>query len=540
MTALEPPRHHSGPAEFLAIVRRRRWLVLLMAVLVPVSVVVFSLRQRPMYEATAKVLLSRQNLANSLTGTPDATLQAAQVGDFDRYARTQASLAHSPIVASRVLRALKLNDRTRQQLVDRTTVRPQQSTDILDFAVTDPDADLAPRLAAAYAKEFTDYRLELDTHSLARAQSIIDRRIAELARRHDRRSGLYQALVEKQQELATLQALQTSNALVVFASRKAEQVTPRPVRNGLLGFAIGVVLGVVLAFLREALETRVRSADEVRSVVAVPLLAHIPPPPRRLRKQDRLVTLEDPSGPQAETFRMLRTSVALASLEGEPRVVMVTSAVESEGKSTTAANLAITLARAGRRVVLLDCDFRRPYLHRFFAQPQRPGLSELVLGDANLDDVLITVPIGEQTEPGRSASNGHIGVRGMLEVVPAGTLPPNPGEFVATPGLGALFAELRDRADHVIIDAPPMLHVTDAISLSPKVDALLLVVRLDTVRRSALREARRLLDSLPTPVLGFAATGVQPTEAYGYAGYYAYGEGGSSGRAARDREPLTG
>jgi Mrp family chromosome partitioning ATPase len=233
----------------------------------------------------------------------------------------------------------------------------------------------------------------------------------------------------------------------------------------------------------------------------------------------------EPTGVQAETFRMLRTNLEFATLGRDVRTVMVTSAVEQEGKSTTIANLAIALARAGQRVVLVDLDLRRPFVHRFF-DLEGPGVTQVALGHVSLEHALATVAITESAAKpsngnGNGNGNGHGAVKGMLEVLPAGPIPPDPGEFVGTAALTEILEQLRERADVVLIDAPPTLHVGDAMTLSAKVDGVLVVTRMKLVRRQMLAELGRRLSGSPTPILGFVVTGAGEDEGYGYG--YGYG-----------------
>jgi non-specific protein-tyrosine kinase len=210
---------------------------------------------------------------------------------------------------------------------------------------------------------------------------------------------------------------------------------------------------------------------------------------------------------------------------------MVTSAGEQEGKSTTIANLAVALARSGRHVVLVDLDLRRPYLNRFF-ELGGPGITQVALGQVSLDDALETVAITEPS-PGRPYTKPHVngngngnGARratGLLEVLPSGPIPPDPGEFVGTEALTEILEQLRERADVVLVDAPPMLHVGDAITLSSKVDAIVVVTRIKTLRRQMLGELARQLSTVPTRVVGYIATGGAPGESYGYESGYGYG-----------------
>jgi capsular exopolysaccharide synthesis family protein len=200
---------------------------------------------------------------------------------------------------------------------------------------------------------------------------------------------------------------------------------------------------------------------------------------------------------------------------------MVSSAVEAEGKSTTFANLAVAMARSGKHVILADLDLRRPYIHRFFGHEVLPGLTDVVLGRVRLEEALAEVEIAES---GADSSSHTMMPLGRLEILPCGSRPPNIGEFVGTNALSELLMRLRDRADVVFIDAPPMLQVGDAMTLSAKVDAMIIVVKLSSARRPPLKELQRLLDVSPAAKLGYVLTGGSPEEGYYGAGNY-YGTG---------------
>jgi Mrp family chromosome partitioning ATPase len=512
--------------DYLRVVRRRKWIIVQAALLVPLAAVLFSLQQEKRYQGTAEVWLNQQNLATQLNGGTDPNVYQQP----DRVAQTQANLARVREVARRTLARVGVTNRTVEQFLAFSSVTPEQNANFLKFKVTDRNKALANRLAGAYAHQFAKYRSEQDVATVVAAIHAVDVQLRKLDARGEQGSPLYAKLVGTRTQLNNNRLLQSANAKPVDASAEAVQVQPKPVRNGILGFALGIVLGVGLAFLWEALDTRIRTADEIGNRLKLPLLGRLPEPPRRLRTTNRLAMLDAPNGTNAEAFRVLRTNLDFVNLEREAKTILVTSAVEAEGKSTTAANLAVALSRSGRQAVLVDLDLRRPFVDRFFDVGDAPGLTQVALGHASLTQALvpISVPRPEAAlngaRNGRAAANGngHSDVACLLEVLRSGPVPPDPGEFVATQALSEILAELRDRADVVVVDAPPLLHLGDSITLSAKVDALLLVARLNILRRPMLNELHRVLDACPAQKLGFVLTGANLEEGYGYGGYGYY------------------
>jgi Mrp family chromosome partitioning ATPase/capsular polysaccharide biosynthesis protein len=520
--------HRGTLPDYLAVLRRRKWLVLEAILLAPLAALFFSLNQQRLYEASAEVLLSRENLATSLTGAVDPSFNQ----QADRIAETQARLARVPAVVQSTLDAAGV-EMTVKDFLESSSVTARANADLLLFQVTHEDPATARRLATEYARQFTLYRRELDTAAIAGARREVQERIDELEASNAERTPLYRSLVEKDQQLATMEALRTSNASVVRPAGETEQVQPRVVRNVLLGLLLGLGLGIGLAFLWEALDTRVRSADDVTSRLDLPLLARIPEAPRKLRANDRLVMVEEPDGVQAESFRMLRTNLDFVRMERSARTIMVTSAIEQEGKSTTVSNLAVALARSGKRVVLVDLDLRRPYIDRFFDLEGAWGVTQVALGHVSLDEALTPLSLapaprqrrsrfGRREEETAHESNGH--GHGALLVLPSGPLPPNPGEFVASKAVDDILIRLRGQADIVLVDAPPLLHVGDALTLSAKVEALIVVTRINVLRKRMLDEVRRLLSGVPAEKLGYVLTGAGAEQGY-YGGSYDYGRG---------------
>jgi capsular exopolysaccharide synthesis family protein len=458
--AIEQPATVRGVLETL---KRRKWFVLQAVVLVPLAAAAVSLLQQPTYSATSSVLLT-SGRAGAAAGAEDGLAS-------DRRARTEADLARVPSMVVGALRRVPSTDLTVDEFLDRSSVTPRANSDIVDFSVSDPSPERARALATAYAREY-----------------VADRPGASRA---------------------------TVRSVLVSAAPKAERVKPRPVQMIALGAVLGIILAVAGAYLWDALDTKVRDVREVGRLLGLPLLGTF----REVARPSygRLAMIDAPHEAEAEAYRILRANLDFANIDRSARVVLVTGAVDGEGRSTTAANLAVAVALAGRRVVLADADLRHPIIADLFGLGGLPGLTDVALGHVSLGDALAPVPLGPPDAI--SPANGP-GSGGSLEVLPSGPTPIDSGEFVGTRAVAEVVAELAERADLVILDAPPLLPVGDARTLTTLADALLVVTNLDLVRRPMLQELAHVLATMPTRVLGFVATGTTADRHDAYGGFY--------------------
>ena len=498
--------------DYLQIGHRRWPIILVVVALTAVSAAFFSSRQERLYKASAEVLVRS---GFDPAQPPDRTLQT--LAD---------TVAASPEVARRVREALGLRD------TPTIAVTPKTDSNILIFSSTAASPQLAGRVATEYGTQFSDFQRELAVADIREGLTQVEAELAKLDPTRARDRPLYATLLDKREELRT-EMLETKRAYLVRGATLGVQVQPKLLRNTLLGLVLGLILGVGAALLREALDTRVRSTDKIAEQLGLPLLARVPRPPRRLRRTDRLVMISDPDGAGAEAFRVLRANVDFARLETDARSLLVTSAIDGEGKSTTAANLAVALARAGQRVVLVDLDLRQPLLHRFF-DLNGPGMTQVARGEATLDEALAPIPLvwpgGHRPWNGDGDAMSRAG--GMLNVLPSGPIPANVDDVLTHRVVAGVLENLEARADIVVIDSTPLV-VGDAMALTSVVDAVLVVTRMDRVRRPMLRELKRILDSVPARRIGFVATGMGYGAGYApYAGYYPRPR-------ARVKEPVT-
>lgn len=519
----------------LRILRRGAWLIVLTTAVFAAAAVVLSARQNDLYQASADVFLGSET-STDLTLAPSAN-------DPQRELSTQARLARLPAVAANALEDAGV-EAPPASLLGSSSVTTAGDADILTFTVAYPSPELTARLATAYARAYTDYRRRVDTRALAEARKRIELQLKQL--REDgvsRTSRLYLALDQRRGEIRTVETLRGSKALVVRTASAPVQIAPKPRRNGILGGFLGFFLGIALVLARNALNTRVRTPEEIQERLKLPLLALVPDISGRRRDSAALTMLTDPRASQAEAFRVLATNLEFTNIDAGARTIMITSAKRGEGKSTVLANLAAAFARRGQRVVLADLDLRLPKVGTLFGLDHGPGTTDVALGSVTADEALVRVPLmdlapsgSERSREGNGAVESRAAPAGTLDVLPAGTLPPDASEFIASPRVGKLVAQLAERADIVLLDAPPILQVSDALALTTHVDALVAVSRLTVARRPLLNELRRVLESSPIVNLGVVVTGAAAGEGYGYG--YGYGFATATGSGGTAERPL--
>jgi len=503
-------------SHYLGVLRRRKRVIIGSTVLVTALTLMFSLQEAKVFQSSAQVLINRQDLSATLTGTQNPSLNE----DPARYAATQAALARSHAVAALAVARARIPHSSAGILLQNSSVTPNPNADLLVFTVDASDPASATRLVNAYANAYAETKLKLDSAALQKARKELNARIAALRSSSRQETALYRSLVSSEQELHTMQLLQ-SKGNVFAATGLGGQVKPTPRRDALLGFGFGFIIGVAAAFLLEALDTKIRSESEIERELGLPLLARLPGPSRRLRGS-KLAMIDDPTSAEADAVRRLATTIEFSNPDHPSQTIMVTGAMQGEGKSTTAANLAVALARSGRSVVVVDLDLRQPSIATLFDLSRFTGLTNVVMRQATLENALVQVQLANNEPPlrgeeGRRApSRGETSATsGRLSILPTGQLPANPGEFGAAKAVATRVLEpLRDMFDYVIIDTPPMSIGGDVVMLSGRVDSLILVTRLGVINRAALSDLKRELATMPSPALGFVLTGVDAATPY--------------------------
>jgi capsular exopolysaccharide synthesis family protein len=353
-----------------------------------------------------------------------------------------------------------------------------------------------------------------------------------LKREAEANKALYEGLMTKLKETAISQGLRSSNIRVVDpAMIPSTPARPAKARNVALAFLVGLVGGIGLALMREYLDNTVKTPDDVETLSHLPSLAVVPQfaaangngkRPGLLQsfasnghdKRIELVAQHLPKSQMSEAFRALRTSILLSQADHPPQVILVTSALPREGKTTAAANLAVTLAQLGDKTVLVDADLRKPGVGRLLnlAGGKYAGLSSYLAGVSSLD--LVSIP--------------HPAIPNLV-AIPTGPLPPNPADLLSSHKLADAIAELRTKFKFIVIDSPPVMAATDAVILSVQADGVLLVVRSGETPKEAFTRTRELLSSVKCRILGVVLNAVDsaaPDYYYSYRYYpYSYGYG---------------
>jgi capsular exopolysaccharide synthesis family protein len=504
--------------DYLNVMRARMRLIIVSVVAVTVVVVGVSLLQKPAYEGVALVTVAQQDTGSTILGTPQ--VQSSYMPGRD-VVQTQVEIIQSPRIASQVIANLGLHD-TPAGLLTRVTVSADTGTTNISIQAIDPSAARAAEIANGFAEAYVTWSRDSQSASIKTAADDVERRLALAQKqivsieqtasasdvdqtRLQSARALYTTLSDKLEELRIAQQLVTGNGSVLSsASIEPAPVSPKPVRDTALGLAIGLLVGLSVAFVAEQLDTRIATADEASKIYGAPVLASIPTEKVSTAELARLTLTERPDSPTAEAYRMLRNNLAFINFDKSIRTILVTSAVPSEGKSTVAANLATVLSQAGSHVVLVVCDFYLPAAERFFDIDYRVGLSSVLAGTVGLSAALQKPAAYEN-----------------LAVLSAGPLPPNPSELLGSEMMRKLIAALRETSDWVIIDSAPVLATADAAAVTQWVDGVLVVSRVGVSKRETARAGREQLSNVGARILGLAVSGpMEHATALGYYGYH--------------------
>jgi capsular exopolysaccharide synthesis family protein len=384
------------------------------------------------------------------------------------------------------------------RLLKQLEVTTPPDADVLEIHFSDPSPRTAAAGAEAFAQAYLSYRRTQAQQQITSSVSAIDDQIQGLGPKAD--PQVLAAL--EAQKAQWLSSTIDPGTITLDAVPPSAPTSPNLVMNVLLAILFGLFLGVVASFVRERMDDRLRGRPDLEEILAVPVMTMIPSVPGwRDRAGTQLVTIQAPRSPAAEAYRTLRTSMLVAASERSVKTLMVVSAIAGEGKTTTAANLGVVLAQAGRRVVLISADLRRPRLHEFFGLEPERGLADVLIG---------------QRRPWESLKSGG---PDNLWVMSSGHIPEQPTELLQSPTMQELITDQREVVDFIVIDCPPVLAVADALVIAPLVDGVIFVADAMSTPRGAVIQARAQLDQVGARMLGAVLNNVEA----GSSGYAYYG-----------------
>jgi capsular exopolysaccharide synthesis family protein len=524
-----------GLAEILRIIGRRwRWVFGTVVVFTGLALVL-SFQQSEKYTANVRLLLRTVADPSVIQADPNA-----QVPFFaDRQLQNEIQVIQSADVRAAVEKAYKGN----LTVGAVTATVAQTGADAVVLSVSSKDPKDAANLVNLYADKYVEFSENRRLDSLDAANKQLQDRLSSISEKRDSiaqplsqvTSQLAgnpgnQSLIEQQAVLAAqlkpeLDALDALRATYVKAQENlalsaqltsvsvaqvlaratppSSPVSPKPVRNGIIGFMAGVGFGLALALAREFLDQSIRTTDDLERTIKgrYPIIGVIPD--ASASEIASLPGVGDHSA-VAEAFRALRTSVRFEGLDRPLKVIQITSGSAGEGKTTVAANLARMLAQDGHRVAVVCCDLRRPTIHELFGVRVSPGLADVVLG----------------TQP---LANAITQVDAQTFALPAGSAPPNPSELLGSSRAEAVIVALANEMDYVVIDTTPVIPVTDAIVVSRFVDATLLVVNAGDTSRNQLHQALTSLEQASAPIVGLVLNRAGGGDRHGYGYGYGYG-----------------
>jgi capsular exopolysaccharide synthesis family protein len=546
--------------DYINVIAARKWVIIGITVLVVVAALVFSLLQDPVYESRVMILADINDAGESAT---DSFLSMA-FNDPDTFIQTQAEIIGTRTTARAVYDRLEYNYEelayareegeevfipasipSSEELKANVKVERSQNTNVFEIAFTDNDPLLARDIAQAYADEYILDRQLASIKQISEARKEVWNRITELetqisdiaqeVKQYTQENippeleaqasqavSLWATLYEKYMSLRIAEALEQRGLEVIEVAEAGVKVSPRVTRNTVLALFLGLILGVGLAFLVDYLDDTLKTREDFARYYGVSIIGEIARATPMGEEEREVIYFARPDSPAAEGFRNLRTNVQFLNLDGSTRLLMVTSSSPEDGKTSVAVNLGAALSEMGKKVLVVEADLRRPVIGKFLLEKAESGLSDVIMGTARLDEVVV-----------KTGSEN-------LHVLMSGAKPPNPAELVSSQAMQGLLLRLREDFDYVIVDAPPVLAVSDAIAMAAMMDGVLVVASHNIATRDGARHTVEMLGKVDTRILGVVINNVEMTGRYGY-GYYSpyqyhYGEGeGEGGRPKASR-----
>jgi succinoglycan biosynthesis transport protein ExoP len=514
--------------DYLRILKDRAWVIILVTVVTVLVALYVSLTTTPLYSASARLVYQRNNLDTAVSG------YGLNTYDYDKdrtIATLVAAIRNSETMAEAVKTQLG-SSKPAAIFMGMVSVHTTEGSDLVDIGAASTDAEEAATVANAYADQFIIYRQNADRATVAAAREVVEEQLATLGV-GESQNEYRLMLQEKRETLRVMEAMQNGGfTLMRQAVAPSSPYTPQTRRNIVLSLVVGLVLGIGLAFLIEYLDKRVKDEKTLERVSGLPVLTSVPlvggawKRAKRGRRSGEAVGFGEGGPALLESFRTLRSTLQYFDVDGTLHTILVTSGLPQEGKTVTTVNLGISLALSGKRVIVLEADLRRPMVHEYLGLENEVGLSSVLAGKSSVPSALQLVemdpfiPERSRTDQSKSATAA---LRKNLYCVTSGPLPPNPAELLQSAKMGHVVSELKHMGDYLLIDTPPVLPVSDTLTLAPYADAVILTAKLRSSTRDEIQEVCELLGRAGVHAIGLVAEGRKNKRSYYYKRGYHYG-----------------
>ena len=518
--------------DYVNVVWLRKWLVVVVIVACALTAFLVANSKTRLYQATALMMYQQApDIANPLgsTSTTDVTTLALQV-------QSVVNTVNSPALTSRAGALLRRSEPNARGYTVTAAIAPPDSSsgstvsDVVGVTAVSARPQVSAAAANAYAQSIIELRVESDQARLRKAQNAIRLQMKQYDTAPSKLSTDYLLLVQRLRDLQVAEATATGGFTISRpATPPLSPSSPKPLQSAVIGLGVGLFAGIALAFVVGQFDTRVRTHTQAGEILGLPVVGRVPRIARRVLRDETLVTLSEPGGHVAEALRVLRSNLDWARIDDGWKSLLVTSSRKGEGKTLTLCNLAVTLALAGKKVVVVDADLRDPQVHQAFSMPNETGLTTVIQGTLSLADALRPFDLKSSGGSGAVTPAGAPVTppafeNGALLVLTSGPLPPNPGEVVASRRLAITLERLAGvDVDYILVDAPPILAVGDAGVLAACVDGVLFVANIDQTREPTLEAGREALDALPCRKLGVVVVGERAGATHHYRYRYGYG-----------------
>ena len=504
------PAEQNDFRAYLRSLWRWKWLMLAFLIVVPVISYALEVRKQRVYESSTLVRPQAVQLDPSLFGG-----QQIGSGNIQAIAR----LIQTTQVASIARKNLPPNERPSSSgsLLGAIGVSADLDTGFVTITATDSSPQRAADIANAFGKAIAKNQADQATGQIVQAISRLQQQIAALPKSDS--VGRAQLSSQLQRTRSLLAVGQNTNSAIIEKAAPSGTPIDRNTRRAIeLGIVIALLLGFGAVALAENSDRRIRSAEDLEALTGLTLLSAIP--------ETAFDPAEDEDLRDEEAFQMLRGALMYFNVDQKLRSVVITSPGQEDGKTTVAIRLAQSAARAGRNVILVDADLRRPQIGPRLHVDSVEGLGAILAGEADLWSCLVEIPVGAE-------GDNEITTQGNLRVLPAGIAAPNPSELLSSEAMERVLGELERGSDLVIVDSAAALAVSDALPLLRWTSGVVLVARLNRSTRAGIRRLQRIIEAARGTVLGVVATGAPKRG--GYDGY-SYGYGGNDSRKRRRSE----